>query len=710
MPAQIRFLTYPEVLANMFAHAQAPPASGGLGPSADLTPGSMLRTILECAALSDADQYVQMSRIPNLFSLDKCRGDDLDQRALEIGAEILVDLRRRPANTSVASIVVGNGTFLKTTAVAADVTYGSATFVVVDGSAFPTSGAVTINAGAANEEDLIYTRSGNTFTVVLSGVAPGALQRSHASGEAVTSVSIRSTLASGVSVGATTATLLAGTGSAWTASGTVVFDRSRTTQEKIAFTRAGDVLTLGAAATFAHASGSVVTQGTDGTDHAIPVGAQPFVPPTLSSPQINFVVQQPGGTLFDGDFVSGLIPVQSAFVGASTRVGAAQITRWTTPPFANATVTNPSSATRGANREEDDDYRQRIKDTVQSFSGGGTSLSITTKVKDLIDPETGAKVAFVQLVEPVLPGRSLLYITDDTPGFSLRQQPFLGRDVIISDATVGEARGKLGIYGPPYGYSTGSPVAPRLFSSAGTARGQSTSAGVNFLEDTTQSMTTNAFAGMWLKTVDNVFRQIASNTAVRFVLSAGDVPTGGSFSVYNLAGSPLTPGTDFNFNPATGDLELAAGLAAHDGLVAASDGASPSLGAYLYSSGLAAFVQRSVNGDPADFNDFPGLRATGSQVLVAVPTTISQAFVVAVVPAPGFTVGQLVVPVQVAMQTIINSSGMGAKLKISDMIVAIKAVPGVAGDGDVSILNPPSNISLPSGTLMRITGGDVTLV
>ncbi len=707
MPTSLRFLTYPEVLANMRAHAQAPAASGGLGPEADLNPGSLLSTILECASLSDADQYVQMSRLLNLFSLDKCRGDDLDQRAIEIGSDILTTLRRNPANTSVASIVVGNGTVLKKTTIATDVIYGSATFTVVDGSLFPSSGAVTINAGAANEEDLIYTRSGNTFTVVLSEGVSTTLQRSHASGEQVASVSIRSTLATTVTAAvSTTATLLAGTGAAWAASGTVIFDRSTTTQEKITFTRSGDVLTLGTTTTFTHAIGAVVIQATDGTDHAIAVGSQPRVPPTLSSAQVLFSVQQPGGTLFDGDFVSGLIPVQSVLAGAATRVGSNQITEWTTPPFAGATVTNPASATRGANREEDDDYRQRLKDFLQSLTRG-TPLSITTFVKGLTDPETGASVAFVQLVEPVLPGRSLLYITDDTPGFSLRQQPFLGRDVVISDASAGDARGKLGTYGPPYNYSTTAPVAPRLFSSAGTTRGQSTSVGVNFLEDTTKSFTVNAFTGMWVKTVDNVFRQVASNTTVRFVFTSGDTPTSGSYSVYNFAGSPLTPGTDFNFNPSTGDLELVISLSAHDGLVAASDGASPSLGAYLYSSGLAAHVQRSVNGDPADFNSFPGYRHAGTQVLVSVPTTISQPFVISVVPARGFTLAQLIVPIQVAVQTVVNAHGIGVGPRNADLIVAVKGVPGV---DDVSILQPPSNVSVPSGTLMRITAADVSPV
>lgn len=704
MPTPLRFKTYPELLSDSFAHArQEPPL--GLGANANLLPGAFLRVILECAALPDADQYVQMSRLLNLFSLDKCRGDDLDQRAIEMGSDILTVLRRNPARTSVSAVRVGNGAVLRTTAVAVDVTYGSSTFTVADGSLFPTSGAVTVNAGASNEEDLIYTRSGNTFTVVLSDAVAGQLQRSHAAGEPVASVSIRSTLAATVGIAATTATLLAGTGAAWGATGTVIFDRSKTTQEKIAFTRSGDVLTLGAATAFAHASGSVVIQGTDGVDHQIPVGSRPFVPPTASSPQVIFRTTE-AGTLFDGDFVSDLVPIESVLVGAATRVGSGQVTQWTTPPFAGATVTNPASATRGSNREKDDDYRQRLKDFIQSLTRA-TPLAITTFVKGLEDPDTGAKVAFVQLVEPVLPGRSILYITDDTPGFSLRQQPFLGRDVLISDAAAGDARGKLGTYGPPYNYSTSVPVAPRLFSSAGTIRGRSTSVGTNFLEDTTQSMTTNAFAGMWVKTGDDVFRQVSSNTGVRFIFTTGDTPTPGTYSVYNFSGSPLVPGTDFNFNQATGDLELVVPLASHDGLVAAADGASPSLGAYLYSSGLAAFVQRSVNGDPSDFNAFPGYRAAGTQVLTAVPTQTAQAFVVSVVPSRGFTVSQLVSPVQVAVETTVNAVGMGAVLLISDLIVAMKAVPGV---GDAVVITPSANIVVADGGLLRISAADVTVV
>src|SRR5690349_25088365 len=48
---------------------------------------------------------------------------------------------------------------------------------------------------SANEEDLVYTRVGNVFTVVLSGASSTVLRRSHAAGAPVVCVSIRSTLA-----------------------------------------------------------------------------------------------------------------------------------------------------------------------------------------------------------------------------------------------------------------------------------------------------------------------------------------------------------------------------------------------------------------------------------------------------------------------------------------------------------------------------------
>jgi uncharacterized phage protein gp47/JayE len=696
MPQALRLRTFPEILAAMMARATKLLDDDDL----DLLPGSALRTLLECASLQDAEQYVQLRRLVMLFALDNCMGDDLDERAVEIGSDVFTSLRRRPANTSVSKIVVGDGTLIHTTKIAADVPFGSATFSVTNATGFPVAGAIVISQGTEQEEDVIYTRSGTVFTVVFPG---SALRKSHAANESVTLVSTRSTLAAQVNAGTSSASLLAGTGAAWALTGTVIFERGTSNQEKIAFTRTGDTLALAAPATFTHASGTVVIQSTTGTDRNIAAGPNPFVPATDTSAAIPFKITL-GGVLLDGDFISDLIDVESVNVGADTNAGANTITKWTTPPFTGATVTNPAAATRGATREDDDPYRQRLKDFIQSLSRG-TPLAVVTLVDGVTDPSTNTTVAFAQIIEPVSPGRSILYITDGTDSFTLGQQPFIGRDTVISDAEVGDRRGRLAKTAP-YSYSPTTPVAPRLFVS--NQRGVATSVGAGFLEDTSQNFVINSLVGMWLKTVDDQFYQITSNTAIRiFITPNTTVPALASYSVFDFSVSPLVPGTDFQFNPSTGDLELATALVAHDGLVAASDGASLSLGAYLYATGLAAFAQRVVNGDPTDFADFPGIRSTGTQVLVAAPTVISKSFVIRIVPMRGFTLAQLTSPVQVAVEAYVNAQGLGGGVILAKIIEDVMGLPGVA---DCSVLEPTSNIVVPGGTLIRITDVDVEIV
>ncbi len=686
MTTAFRLKTFPEILANMLARAQAL-----FGTDIDLNTGSVFRTIFETAAISDADIYVQIGKLLDLRNLDAARGDDLDALARIYGSDIFTDLQRRAANTSISKITVGDGALLASTVIAADAFIGDSTFSVVDGSGFPTSGAVTLDRGTAQSEDVIWTRAGNVFTVIypLTGLAT-----SHQAGGTVLFISTRSTLAAGVIVAATTLQLAPGTGAAWSTAGQVIIDRGTPFEETIAFTRVGDTLTVTPTA-FAHNTNAILIQSTFGSSRAVTAGLQPFVPASDFSAQINFRVTI-GGVLLDGDLTSDLIDVESVNVGEDTRTGSNTITRWQALPFANATVTNPIAATRGSDREEDDPYRQRIKDFVQSLTRA-TPLSIETAVSGLIDPITGQAVAFAQIIEPVSPGTSYIYITDGTATFSLTQVPFIGRDVIIRDAEVSDQRGHLGQYGP---FSI-----PRLFVSV--QRGVATSVGFNYLEDTAQAMVVNAYAGMWLKTDDDQFRQVVSNTAIRFIFASGDVPSLGSYSVFDFASAPLVYPTDFAFNEATGDLELTTPLVAHDGLVAASDGASPSVGAYLYTTGLGAYVQRVINGDPTDFTNFPGLRASGTKVVVLVPSVVGPTLTIKVIPSRGFTDDQIAQSVSTAVQNYVNSLGIGENIIIAEIITTVMELTGV---DDVAPITPTSNITIPNNQIARISGANVVIV
>lgn len=692
MSTAFRLKTFPEILSNMFARARAL-----LGVDIDLNPGSVLRTLLEACALQDADQYVQIAKLLDLFSLDTVQGDDLDRRAADYGSEIFTSLRRRPANTSISKVKVGDGSLLVDNYIDADVLVGATTFSLVDGSAFPTSGAVTLETGTPRQETIVYTRAGNVFTLV----SPAALASGHAAGSPVVRVATKSITTAPLIVGATSIGLAPGTGAAWPAAGDVVIERNTVQEEKLAFTRSGDTLTTTPTA-FAHSSGVEVYLSTYGSNRIVNAGTVCFVPPTQNTKQINFTVVT-GGTLYDGDLTSDLIDVVSQDVGFDTRVGSNTITRWQSAPFTGATVFNPISATRGADRESDADYRQRIRDFIQSLSRG-TPLAIATGVSGLQDPVTNASVAFAQLVEPVAPGVSYVYITDGTPTFALDQNPFLGRDVLIRDAEVGDRRGRLGQYGPFN--SSASPATPRLFKSV--ERGVATSVGVNTLTDAAQAMTVNAYINMYLKTDDDVFYLITGNTATAFTLSAsGATPSLGAYSVYDFSVAPLVPGTDFVFNEATGDVELTTALIEHDGLVAAADNASPSVGAYTYSSGLGAYAQRVINGDPTNFDDFPGLRSAGTKVLVVAPTVVSQTFTIQIVPARGFTDDDVEDSVSTAVQTYINSLGIGENVIVSSIIAAVKNLPNI---DDVTMISPSGNVTVPNGQIMRITSDNVVIV
>lgn len=697
MPTAFQLRTFPELLAQMMATARTQ-----LGETIDLNVGSILRAIYEACALVDAEQYVQIAKLLDLFALDKAKDDDLDRRALDFGAAVFTDLLRKKAQTSVSEVVVGDGSLQAKSKLVADLVATATSFSVTDGSSFPISGALVLERATSREEEITYTRSGDVFTVIFPTTG---LRNPHVINGVVETIAIRSLTSALVPAGAISFNLQAGTETAWPGSGSVIFERDTVRREIRTFTRIGTLMTLGAVTTFQHGAGTDVTLSTFGSDRAIAAGLPCYVPETAASKRVLFRTNE-SGVLLDGDYVSALVSVESEVPGVQTLVGAGQINKWQTEPFANATVLNPNAAVRGRDRESDEEYVARIRAFVQSLSRA-TALAIETLVAGKRDPFSNLIVAFAQTVEPVAPGEALLYITDGSTTFTIDSQVFLGRDVLISDARVGDKRARLHQFAP---FSeTANPVGsrtPRIFKS--TERGVATSVGTNFLEDTTQAWGVNALVGYWLKTDDDQFYQITSNTAIRVNVSAGGAtPSLGSYSIFNFGADPLEPGVDYIFNKSNGDLELTVALVAHDGLVAADDGASSSVGAYTYSRGLAAYAQRLVNGDRSAFEDFPGIKALGTQCRVVVPTIIIPTIVIQVVTDSGLTDEDLRATVQGIVQAYVNALGIGQPVLLSEIVRLVKGLQGVR---DCKVISPTANIIVPDGQLARINTSDVQVV
>jgi len=81
MPWQLK--TYPEIRDAMNA------AVASRYPGASVVERSLLMTLIHAAATQDAEQYVQMGRILDAFSLDTASGEDLARRLLDYGESLL---------------------------------------------------------------------------------------------------------------------------------------------------------------------------------------------------------------------------------------------------------------------------------------------------------------------------------------------------------------------------------------------------------------------------------------------------------------------------------------------------------------------------------------------------------------------------------------------------------------------------------------------
>lgn len=817
MALAFRIKVYTEILSGMFNTLLA-----GLGPAVDLNPGSFIRTMMEAAALQDADQYAQIGKLLDFFALDTLVGDDIDRRALDFGTMFQIDLRRRGATQSHSAISLRDNNYTQIGSVlAVNTPAGVNQFVVATGTgaAFPVAGRLTLDRGTTHQESFYFSRTGDVFTTLAGYV----LQFGHLGGATVDLTSLASTITNLVPIGGTVVNLAVGTGAAFPASGNIILSReSLTNRELLAFTRSGDVLTIttGGGATKTHAIGDSAILSTVGVDRPANTGIEVDVPAGIATVAVAYTLDA-GVTLLDGDYQSSLVGVTSKLAGSATLAAAATITTFTVPPFSTAVAYNPYPATQGRDREEDQDYIARIKATIQALAGL-TALTISTKVQGLQDPTSQAIVGFAQLIDAVSPGFSLLYITDGSTTFAPQPQLVSGRELLINVASGGDKRAHLagpapitiistpGIQTPAppvivqsgiagsttYGYvvvaRVGSGVAPSaqqntttgnatlsgsnynilnitpvvgalfydvyrviggasvgkiasiaatgnispiVFNDTGLAgdssaapttnttvtnssaltprlfrsnnRGLATAVGPGFIEDNTQSFVVNALVGQWVKSDDGVFHQITSNTAIRMNFSGSTTPPLGAYATFDFTQPPLIPTIDYDINDTTGDIELKVPLATYDSLVAADDN-NTAAGAYIKSSGLLAYIQKVINGDKTDVQNFPGLKAPGTSIRVLSPSIVSPQFVIHAVPKTGALDASFKSAIIAAASRYVNSLGVGETIILSQMTT--NAETDVPSADDVQVLSPPANVAVLAGQLARVTDANFLIV
>lgn len=511
-----------------------------------------------------------------------------------------------------------------------------------------------------------------------------------------------STLAAPLTAGvSTTAQIQASEWAAFPASGSIVVDRANAVRELIPYTsKTGpDLLNLVGTPTNSHSLGATVAKSTTGTDRPI---AQDTIVQTGASPVLQFVTTV-AAVLYDGDYQTTNVLAQSKSTGAANNVAGGTINTFASKPFPTATVTNPSNFQGGLDLESDVAFRARIKNDQQALSSS-TKLRIETAALG-VQISTGQRVISAKLIEPITPGSMMLYISDGTSSYTPTSVNILASEFPIAVAKLGSRRGALKYW--PLVANT-----ERLYVSRD--RGVTTSVGAGSLVDTTQTWTTNIYAGWKVKDGNNNVFSIVSNTATALVLASGTPQFGsyaifdGSNTLYGSGGSLMLAGTDYTMNETTGEFELSvaifpSGLLPNDCVLAYYNGAGA---AYSHYDGLLREVQRVINGDPSDLTNYPGVKAAGTKVNITAPTII-------VVTVTGTLSSQIGVDELTIRSSVVNTIlNYINNLPIgNDVILAniIRAAMSVTGAYDFQLQVPTANVPIDDTQLAKTTVANITV-
>lgn len=565
----------------------------------DFEVGSVIRTILEAAAIEDDEQYFQMVQLLDAFSIFTAEEEDLDDRAAEFN---IIRLTEKPA---VGNVIVQDGNLI-TNNLAFDVLSGAVTIVLDSSDSFPTSGfpyVIRIGEGTTSVEDVtVSANDTGTDTLTVSSLSNN------------------------------------------------------------------------------HSIGSIVSFVSGAADINISAGMQVQTSATGTEVAIQFISTETG-IIINGNLNSTPISVQASLPGPEGNVGVGRVREFTaSPPFDGALVTNVEQFSGGRNVETDSEFRDRIRDTIQSLTRG-TPLALKEAALGVADPVTGQRVSTANVLEDFVNDEVIVYVDDGT-GF-VPDQTVLATSSLDAVPSPNPGAGTLSVTDTDdftdEGFIIVSPENPTQ---------------IELLEYESLNRTTN---NIILTTTTTNSHDSGDEVVQVEVLSdstdAGDnffktskfpvvrnsqrlwVDTGSGFVLQ-------TENTDYLINKGDGQIQLTgSGLPANSVVVIN----------YTYYTGLIFQVQRIINGDPDDEVTFPGFKSAGQEVLVETPVIRRITVRVSISAAPGFEESDLAPLVQEQIETYISSLGINQDVILAEIYERSMSVQGMF---NMIIQQPTADISI----------------
>ncbi len=411
------------------------------------------------------------------------------------------------------------------------------------------------------------------------------------------------------------------------------------------------------------------------------------------------------GTIANLASVSGLVPAVADEAGLDGNVDSATIIKLVTKPAGVTEVTNPAAFTGGNDQESDDSFRNRIGLFINALAKS-TVGALEFYVLGAEDTATGAVIVFSKAIEDETTlGQVVLYIDDGTgsaessaleatdllgdydwPGGVLTPQ--LIPTTVTTDVVVGDWIGfrtdeqlwEVDQVNAGVSVRVVNPLGLTYPTDLGPAYGTSFVNPENVTEGLSGPPADSAVGGETRLYLDNV-----------------PVKDSADFDVFSTTRGLLAINTHYTLNSAAGQLVFSPALVASEVIYAI----------YTYYTGLIQLAQKIVDGDVADRDNYPGVRAAGILVYVRVPTVQIQTVDAAVTILDGYTDATVRTNATEAIKTYINTLGISGDVVRNELI---KRIMSVAGVYNVALTTPATDIILLDDELARTTDANVTVI
>lgn len=200
---------------------------------------------------------------------------------------------------------------------------------------------------------------------------------------------------------------------------------------------------------------------------------------------------------------------------------------------------------------------------------------------------------------------------------------------------------------------------------------------------------------------DDILLASAVGGETLFTTNQRPIRDGASFYL-TVDGVGKVQGTDYELNPSTGAVELVTPLTVGQQVKAN----------YFYYIGLVQEVQKVINGDPDDRQNYPGVRAGATRVNVLPPTRVLQSVVGQISVFGDYDVTVVTAAATSEIQAYINGLDIGEFVLVSRLYEAVMGVAGVQNFAlsELSGSTPPvDQIILPT-QVARIASAAISIV